>query len=126
MKVVKKTGLVPVLSLQTGGIFGVPPEKARELLRAKQAELVPIPEDIETLDVPNAPAAPKQKQAAPVEHDIAIPDNWEEMHFLQQIKLAKTLRPEYAPAEGMKPLEYAQAVIREEVQRRAAAETPSE
>ncbi|TIX28918.1 hypothetical protein [Mesorhizobium sp.] len=121
MKVVKKTGLVPVYSLQTGTIFGVVPDAARKMLTEKTAELVDAPEGIETFEVadsiePKKPAAIKEVPA------MDIPDNWESMHHLQKIKLAKTLTGD----DSVKTLAAAVEVIGAEIQRRAAAVTPSE
>lgn len=119
MKVVKKTGLVPVFSKADRRVIGVPPAVAREMIKKNEGSLVSIPSGIETfeVDVIAKPAEPKK----PVEYDVAIPDDWESLHFLQQIKLAKALRSDYAVPEGTKPLEYAKEVIREEAQRRAVA-----
>ncbi|AMX93630.1 MULTISPECIES: hypothetical protein [Mesorhizobium] len=121
MKVVKKTGLVPVHSTKTGRIFGVTPDTARKMLREKAAELVNVPEGIETFEVadsvePKQPAEIKEVTAAP------IPDDWESMHHLQKVKLAKTL----PGGEDVKTLAAAVEVIGAEIQRRAAAVTPSE
>lgn len=116
MKVVKKTGLVPVYSLQTGGIFGVSPDKAREMVAAKLATFADIPEGIETYEVADA-KKPAEKAETKAEPAVEIPENWETMHHLQKIKLAKTLTGD----DSVKTLKEALEVIASEVQRRAAA-----
>lgn len=120
MKMVKKTGLVPVLSRKTGTVFGVKPAIARAMLAAKECELVEIPEGIETV-VLSAPPVAKQTEA-PAADLVPIPEDWATMHRLKQIALAKALKADYAVPEGRKPLEYALEVIGEEVQRRAAVD----
>lgn len=119
MKMVIKTGLVPVHSLKTGEIFGVKPAIARAMLSAKEAILVDIPDDIPSITVADLP---KQKTAPdPVDEPmVEIPEDWESIHFLQQIKLAKSLQPNSPPPDGVKPLEHARTIIADEVQRRAA------
>lgn len=122
MKVVKKTGLVPVHSFKTGTIFGVVPDVARKMLAEKAAELVEVPEGIETFEVADS-VEPKKKPAAAKEvHAIDIPGNWEEMHHLQKIKLAKAI----AGDDSVKTLDAAKEIIGAEIQRRAAAVTPAE
>ena len=68
MKVVKKTGLVPVYSLRTGDIFGVSPDKAREMVNAKLATFADVPEGVETYEVADAkkPAAKVETKEAEV------------------------------------------------------------
>ena len=121
MKVVKKTGLVPVYSLRTGDIFGVSPDKAREMVKAKLATFADVPEGVETYEVADA-KKPATKVETKEEPAVAIPEDWETQHHLQKIKLAKTL----PGGEGVKTLKEAVEVIGLEIQRRAAAETPAE
>ncbi|AZO29419.1 hypothetical protein [Mesorhizobium sp. M1B.F.Ca.ET.045.04.1.1] len=121
MKVVKKTGLVPVHSFKTGTIFGVVPDVARKMLAEKAAELVEVPEGIETYEVADS-VEPKKLAEAKEVHAIDIPDNWEEMHHLQKIKLAKTITGD----DSVKTLDAAKEIIGAEIQRRAAAVTPAE
>ncbi|TJW14452.1 MAG: hypothetical protein E5W82_10780 [Mesorhizobium sp.] len=121
MKVVKKTGLVPVHSFKSGTIFGVVPDTARKMLREKVAELVDVPEGIETFEVADS-VEPKQPAEIKDVPAVAIPEDWETMHHLQKIKLAKMLTGD----DSVKTLEAAKEVIGAEIQRRAAAVTPSE
>ncbi len=123
MKVVKKTGLVPVYSLQTGAVTGMKPDLVRALLKANKVELVAIPDGIETYEVADIIAPPPAEVSAPPEI-VDIPEGWERQHFLKQIKLAQTIAGYTDPPEGRAPKEYAIEVLRNEVQRRAAAETP--
>ena len=121
MKVVKKTGLVPVYSLQTGDIFGVSPDKARAMVEAKQAQFVDPPEGVEFYETADKVKPPKVESVAEV-YDVEIPENWEKSHHLQKIKLAKTLTGD----DSVKTLKVAEEVIASEVQRRAAAAPAAE
>ncbi len=110
MKVVSKTGLVPVLCGVTGSIFGIEPEKAIKLLATKRVALVPIPEEIETYDfgepVVDDPVVVNESQAT----DGLVPEDWRELHHLPRIKLAKEIYGGDLPLiDGEKP---AQAAIR--------------
>lgn len=51
MKVVTKTGLVPVTFHNSGDVVGVPPGLIQGLLERNEATLFPIPDDTETHDV---------------------------------------------------------------------------
>lgn len=110
MKVVKKTGLVPVHSFRTGTVFGVKPGIARTMLAANECELVEIPSHVETED--NAAPVPKETPK-PVVETADVPEDWEKMHHLKQIALAKSLKEDYEVPEGMRAVEYAAQVIRE-------------
>lgn len=127
MKVVKKTGLVPVHTKKTAAIFGISPAAALKGVQSGELILVPIPDDIETFEF--AVAEPK-KEAAPVEQvALDIPGAWESMHWAAKVKLAKELLGEDLPeVEGKKAVDVAEDVIRNEVSRRAAGnpETPAE
>lgn len=122
MKVVTKTGLVPVFEHRTGRIRGVKPNVARQLIAERKGEFARIPAGIETYEEPDVIVQPLTKAAKPLE--IEIPENWESEHYLRQIKLAQKIFGYDNPPEGRGPKEYAQELLREEVQRRAAAETP--
>jgi hypothetical protein len=120
VKVVKKTGLVPVVSSKGGPIFGVAPDKAREMVKAGLATFAVIPDHIETFEVADgkkAAAAPTAKE----EYAVVIQEDWETLHHLQKVKLAKTLG-----FETVKTVKEAVEVISQEIQRRAAAETSAE
>lgn len=118
MKVIKKTGLVPVKDVTTGEIFGVMPETARtQILAGKFALIMDIPEEHETEEV-DGPEVDKdgfyvqpkegdrrgsagkasKPQGDNEENEIKdIPENWRDMQHLQRIKLAKDLYPDYTP-----------------------------
>jgi hypothetical protein len=125
MKVVKKTGLVPVHTKQETRIFGVLPTVAAKGVAAGSLFLAEIPEGIETIEF--ATAEPK-KAESPVEVDgvVQIPEDWEALHYASQIVLAKTIVGGDLPAiEGKKPADVARDIIREELTRRAAGGAPS-
>lgn len=127
MKVVKKTGLVPVHTNKSTVIFGVSPEVATKGIKSGDLILVPVPDEIETFEF--SVAEPK-KEAAPVEQvALDIPGAWESMHWAAKVKLAKELLGEDLPeVEGKKAVDVAEDVIRNEISRRAAGnpETPAE
>lgn len=126
MKVVKKTGLVPVCSNANGSVFGVDPKTAAEWVKTGQATLADIPEGIETIEVNIEVLPAPTVEEPPVAVDI--PDDWESLHHLQRVKLAKQLLGvETLTLMGEeKPSDHADRVIREELQRRAAAAQPTE
>lgn len=124
MKVVKKTGLVPVHTKQEKRIFGVFPAIALKGVADGTLFLVDIPEDVETFEFA-APAL--QATEEPVEADavLDIPADWETLHWAKQVVIAKQILgvddlPEVA---DKKPAEVAKDVIREELARRTANET---
>lgn len=129
MKVIKSTGLVPVKALtrfqnnRSGAVFGVAPDRARAGLAAKELELFPIPDDVETFNVADLiPAAPVEATAPEVTSDVEIPDDWETMQWLKRVKIAKQIIGGDLVQQGEeKPDDAAKRVIREEVQRRADA-----
>lgn len=135
MLVVKKTGLVPVVSIKRGGntsVHGVPPAIARAGLLAGELKLVPVPADIEVYEV-GGPVEPKfEKVADDSGEDLIIPDDWEESHPLKRIVLAQKITGQAIvlsdedKANDVKKSDLADAVIRAELQRRAAAEPPAE
>lgn len=127
MKVVKHTGLVPVLAVRgdsrhkAGVPFGVYPEQARKGVLDGTLELV---EDsklvgVETYDVPGPPtAAPKAPVPVEPVSDVDIPKNWESLHHLQVIKLAKQIAG-MAPSERLDTAG-ASEIIKRELARRDA------
>jgi len=127
MKVVKKTGLVPVHTKQNSVIFGVSPETAIKGIKSGELVLVPVPDDVETIEF--TLAEPK-KEDAPIEVvGINIPEKWDTMHWAAKVKLAKEILGEDLPeVEGKKAVDVADDVIRNEVSRRAAGnhENPAE
>lgn len=116
MKVVKRTGLVPVRHHSDGMVSGVKPEVAKDLVLKKLAELVPVREDIETYDVPDpVPPEPEKPKAKVDPGRASIPVDWETMHHLKRFALAQALT-------GQRPAsdEEARKVIAEEVAKRSA------
>lgn len=135
MKVIKLTGLVPVKALvrhknvPSGKVFGVTPELARKGLAAGEVELYPVPDNVETYNVPDLiPAAPVEAPAQAAASGTGdIPDDWESMQWLKQVKIAKQITGgDLVQLDGEKPADAAKRIIREEVQRRAAAEKQAE
>ncbi|MER9768879.1 hypothetical protein NKJ09_22765 [Mesorhizobium sp. M0189] len=123
MFIVKKTGLVPVTDGRNASVYGVTPAQAREMLKKGLAELFPIPEGIETIEVADS-VAPRAPAAAVEEPIVEIPEDWATLHHLQKVKLAKAIAGDgFIVPEGQKPAEVAEQVISDEVQRRAAAAT---
>lgn len=123
MKVVKATGLVPVRDKASGDIYGVTPEKAVKAVNEGKADLVEIPDDIETETISvNVPEqASQQAETAEV---VEIPDDWENLHHLKMIALAKKIMPEFVALDGEKPGETAKRIILAELDRRTAPSTP--
>lgn len=114
MKAVKHTGLVPVKSAKTGAVFGVPPSAAAAGVAKNELTLVPIPDGIETIAVGGEPPASDAKVEGTVKPGHPeIPENWEDMHHLQQIKLALKLQPGFQPEGEESKSEAAKRVIRE-------------
>ncbi|CDX26677.1 hypothetical protein MPL3356_60493 [Mesorhizobium plurifarium] len=135
MKVIKLTGLVPVKALvrhkniPSGKVFGITPELARKGLAAKEIELYPVPDGIETYDVADftPAAAPVEEAVVEPAGDVVIPDDWETMQWLKRVKLAQQIvGGELTLLAEEKPLDAAMRVISAEVQRRAAAEKQAE
>lgn len=69
MKVVKHTNLVPVTLHYSGDVVGVPPAAIAELLNKDQGTLFPIPDGVETYDVPDPVLDPGK--ALVVEADVS-------------------------------------------------------
>lgn len=148
MLVVKKTGLVPVLSAVRGGpagIFGVFPATAREGLRKNTLVLADIPSDIPTYEVagpePVVVETPPQEDAG----EDLIPADWTfseevgtfidaggKIHALKRIKIAQKISgqdivlTDEDKANEVGKAEKADAIILAEIQRRAAADTSAE
>lgn len=135
MLINKKTRLVAVRSNQRGGrpgIWGVPPETARAGVLSGEIALANVPSHIAVIEVAD-PTPEKQPELVMTPGEpVEIPDDWEQKHPLTWIKLAKAiiggdivLTDEQKTAE-VKVSDLAKAIIAEEIQRRAAAETPTE
>src|SRR3546814_13260450 len=91
MKVVKKTGLVPVHTENSNDVFGLPPAEALRGLAAGKLFLVEIPEGIETYEIDDKPAAVKQEEKPAEDEDVVIPGNWESLHYTKIVVLAKQI-----------------------------------
>ncbi|TCU34156.1 hypothetical protein [Rhizobium azibense] len=126
MKVVKKTGLVPVHTKIDKTVFGVAPAVAVKGVKQGTLFLVDIPEGVETVEF-DVPAAPKAEQPADVDGVVQIPADWETLHYAKIIVLAKNLLGADLPEiEEKKPAEVARDIIREELSRRAAGNSENE
>jgi hypothetical protein len=125
MSRVNESGLVPVFLYQMVGknfprtVAGFMPDMAADL----------VAKGLATYDLtggshlPNAPAAPSGSEPGGAMDPAAIvqiPSDWESLHFLQQIKLAKRIAGQNAPNPMSK--EEAVAVIAAEIARRANSE----
>lgn len=127
MKVVKRTGLVPVQTKKTGDIFGMPPKAAEIAFKAGEVTFVDPPAGIDFYEVILQKEKAPEKKETPSDDEIIILDGWKGLHHLKKIALAKALLGDgYAVPEGTKTADYAESVIEAEVQRRAAAGVASE
>lgn len=136
MKVIKKTGLVPVHTKHNAEIFGVTPDVARTQVPLGELFLVEIPDSYETFEVPD-PVFPvpevKEEPDKKVEL-VVIPDDWKSFPALKRLSLAskiagrKFVLTDEQKAKEMKVSELGDEFLREEVARRAAetAEKPAE
>lgn len=128
MKVVKKTGLVPVHTKHDATVFGVPPAAAIKGVIEGKLFLFPIPDDVETIEFDD-PKVPELQAEPEVADPLGIPDDWESLHYAKIIVIAKNIVGGDLPeVEDKKPAEVARDIIREELSRRAAgiSETPAE
>jgi len=116
MLIVKRTGLVPVRSRQ-GKVFGVSPKAAADGVRDRIYSLVPIPDGIETIEVAG-PAPTAKVVDGPVEYDVPIPDDWQELHHLTRYKLARRLDPDLKAADGETKTQAADRVLAAEFESR--------
>jgi hypothetical protein len=95
MKIVKDTGLVPVKLIAAhpagiamkGDIIGVTPARAKAYINTGVAELVDIPEGIETETLGEVEA----EVAEPVQAMTATETDWRKMKFFAKLKVAKDL-----------------------------------
>lgn len=133
MKVIKRTGLVPVKFLHSsppytaGEIAGLPPEKVLKAWPMRidgnpVIALVDIPDEYETIDGPDLPEideAPKAATGAAGEPEapVEIPEKWEDLHGMAQIALAKKIAGK-AKSDTVKADE-AREIIKAEVDSRA-------
>lgn len=132
-----KTGLVPMRYLVSDGAFkagsvagvfkdkatqyaaeGIATQEGIEPIKGAAIFLVADPVTVKKADAPEAPAPRAGGKSTP---KVEIPAGWRDWHFLQQIKLAKELDPNYTVPEGRKSSEYAPEVIEAEEARRATA-----
>jgi hypothetical protein len=127
MKVVTKTGFVPVklkrasLPYQAGEIIGLTPDKARKAVADGDADFADIPAGVETHNVADL-GATVSKPAAKIDDETAdIPDGWKDLHPLKRVNLAKRLNPDFAPKDGQTPTEAADEFLEAELKRRAEA-----
>lgn len=128
MKVVKKTGLVPVYTKNDADtVFGVPPQSAIEGVKAGTLFLFQIPDDVETFEIADGKpvAAVSEKPEAPAV--VQIPENWESLHHATIIRLAKDILGDaFVVPDGKTAKEVAIEEIADEVERRAAAVAEAE
>src|SRR3546814_1183005 len=89
MKVVKKTGLVPVHTENSNDVFGLPPAEALRGLAAGKLFLVEIPEGIETYGIDDKPAAGKPEEQPADDENVVIPGNWESHYYTKIVVQAK-------------------------------------
>ncbi len=92
MKIIKATGLVPVLieddkeflSMSNGQVIGLKPDDAAKFLEKGWVSLVHIPEGIETTDT---------EASEPVEsfEKDSIPADWREKHWKTRVKIAQQI-----------------------------------
>ncbi|WP_269581969.1 hypothetical protein [Roseibium sp. Sym1] len=135
LKVIKKTGLVPVKlkvkngSFSAGDVCGLLPARARQAILDGEADPVDPPDGVEfdTIPLPNPKSKKKQEpenEKSTIDQgvsEIEIPDTWREAHYLQQVALAKRIAgDDWAVPDGAKPKEHAVNVIEEELNRRDA------
>jgi hypothetical protein len=124
MKVVKKTGLVPVHTSQSTRVFGVSPAEALKGLANGTVFLAAIPDDVETYEIDDGPKADAAVvQAKPDDEVVEIPDDWDKLHYMKIVVLAKQiLNVEDLPEDGDKTAAViAKEIVSAEVAKRAAA-----
>ncbi len=127
MKVVAKTGLVPVHTNNDKTIFGLPPVDVRKGLADGSLFLVDIPDDIETIEVDDGVTA---LPVAVDDHEpdglVEIPENWETLHYTKIVVIAKKiLGVEDLPEDGDKSIAViAKEIVMAELAKRAG-EQPS-
>lgn len=115
MKIVKSTGLAVVkvldasvfLTKSEGDVFGMPPEKAKELAAAGAVEILDPPVD-------DSDAGPEAEAAAGA---VEIPADWASAHHKTRVALANKL---LGGADKVDTAEEADVVIAAEVAKRAA------
>jgi len=127
MKVVTKTGLVPVHTNTDPSLFGVPPQTAIDGLKAGTLFLGEIPEGIETFDVADGLVKAVAAGVINEPNVIEIPDDWETMHHAKLTKLAKDLfGDQFIVPDGKTANKVATEMVHAEVDRRAAAKAAAE
>ncbi|MBC7168319.1 hypothetical protein [Phenylobacterium sp.] len=103
-----KTGFAPY---SEGDIAGFPPDEAVRLFKKGAA----TPLDADPSDARRAAAAGDGEGAGSADDVPAIPDDWEGMHHLTRVKLAKEIS-----GGDVANKEEADEIIRAEIARRAA------
>jgi len=119
---VNPLGLVPMVieddnfaPYQRGQVAGFPPEEAARLFERQSA--VPVGENGAPVIPAWAPQDVGLNQSAV--SNVEIPDNWRDLHHLQQIRIAKDL---LGLTQGDRvPMDVAQQAIEAELNRRGAA-----
>lgn len=136
MFIVKKTGLVPVKETKRGartGVYGLPPDAARRGVAAGVLEYVQPGPHVEVMQID--PVDPIEEEPKSEVHDpgaVEIPDHWESAHPLTWIKIAgqilggEVVLTDKQKQDEVKPSAVAKDIIVNEIQRRAAAESPTE
>lgn len=139
MKVITSTGLVPVKALKrfkhhpAGRVFGVEPHLVPAAVKSGDIELHPVPDGVETHDYDvhlespkGAPEAPAGGPAESAGSDVEIPEDWNDLHWMKKVKLAKDIAPDFEPGDAKWNEKIAHEVIEAELQRRAAADKSQE
>lgn len=120
-KLANEHGLVPMRITESfapwgrGDVAGFHPGEALRLYERKAAIPAAARLDVEAsapglLAAPDAPSAPKGNPA------VVIPENWEALHHLQIIRLAKEIRGTSEPLGK----EEAYEIVRSEIERRGS------
>ena len=112
---VNELGLVRVVFVRPeapympGDVAGIPPEMALKLLAYQVA--APCDENGQAISVK---ATKRKSEAATASYAVEVPDNWQELHHLQRIRIARELKGSDAKLTA----EEADEVIAAEYQRR--------
>lgn len=93
----------------SGDIAGFPPDRATELVGAGVA--APCDESGRPVSIGYAEPAPPAPVLRPT---IDIPENWEELHHLARVRMAKALQS----SDRSLSVEHADEIIRAELERR--------
>ena len=99
----------PEAPYMPGDVAGVPPDMALKYLAYQVA--APCDENGQPIAVK---ATKRKSEAAPASYAVEVPDNWQELHHLQRIRIARELKGSDAKLTA----EEADEVIAAEYQRR--------